>query len=80
MAIAYADAPPDLAPYRDLMRTMRLLEEVREFAAKTFAFPQPTTIEAKACGEPNAYWDPQERRVALCYEFLALHADLAHRP
>ena len=80
MAINYADAPPDLAPYRDLARTLRLLEEVRDFAAKNFTFPSPITLEAKTCGEPNAYWDPQERRVVLCYELLAFHADLALPP
>lgn len=80
VAISYGDAPSALAPYREILRTVGLLEEVRDFAAKNFAFPRPITIEAKTCGEPNAYWDPQERRVALCYELLAFHADLALRP
>ena len=38
------------------------------------------TIEAKTCGEPNAFWDPAERLIGLCYEFLAFHAGLARPP
>ena len=80
VAINYGDAPGDLAPYRDMLKTIGLLEEVRDFAAQNFVFPQRITIEAKTCGEPNAFWYPEERRIALCYEFLAFHADLALRP
>ena len=80
VAINYGDAPGDLAPYRDMLKTIGLLEEVRDFTAKNFVFPQRITIEAKTCGEPNAFWYPEERRIALCYEFLAFHADLALQP
>jgi hypothetical protein len=79
VSINYGDAPAGSAPYRDMAKAVGLLDEVRDFAARNFAFPRPVTIEAKTCGEPNAYWDPHERRVALCYEFLAFHADLALR-
>ena len=78
--IAYGDAPGGLAPYRDLLRTIRPLEEVRDFATRNFDLPRRLTIEAKACGEPDAFWDPQERRIVLCYELLAVYADLALRP
>jgi hypothetical protein len=80
VAINYGDAPGDLAPYRDMLKTIGLLEEVRDFATQNFVFPQRITIEARTCGEPNAFWYPEERRIALCYEFLAFHADLALRP
>jgi len=80
VAIDYGDAPDTLAPYRAMLKTIGLLEEVRDFTAKNFVFPRLITIEAKTCGEPNAYWDPEERRLALCYEFLAFYADLALQP
>jgi hypothetical protein len=80
VAINYRDAPGDLAPYRDMLKTIGLLEEVRDFTAQNFVFPQRITLEAKTCGEANAFWYPEERRIALCYEFLAFHADLALQP
>ena len=55
----------------------------RAFQGDHYDIPEearPIAIEAETCGEPNAYWDPQKRRVALCYELLAFHADLALRP
>ena len=66
--------------YRDMLKTIGLLEEVRDFTAQNFVFPQRITLEAKTCGEANAFWYPEERRIALCYEFLAFHADLALQP
>jgi Putative metallopeptidase len=80
VAINDGDASGDLAPYRDMLKTIGLLEEIRDFAAQNFVFPQRIAIEARTCGEPNAFWYPEERRIALCYEFLAFHADLALRP
>ena len=78
MAISYGDTPSSLEPYRGIAKSLRLLETVRDLTAKNFNLPRPLTIEAKPCGEPNAYWDPQERRVTLCYELL--HANLALSP
>lgn len=63
-----------------MLRTIGPLEEVRDLTAKNFIFPHRITLKAKTCGEPNAHWDPRERRIALCYEFLAFHADLALQP
>jgi hypothetical protein len=78
--VTYGDAPAPLTPYREVLRTLGLLELVRDFAAQNFVFSRRIAIEARTCGEPNAYWDPQERRVVLCYEFLAFPADLGLRP
>jgi hypothetical protein len=79
VGVTYGDAPAPLAPYGEVLRTLGLLELVRDFAAQNFVFSGRIAIEARACGEPNAYWDAQERRVVLCYEFLAFHADLGLR-
>ena len=38
------------------------------------------TIEATSCGEANAYWDRDERRLVLCYELVGQYADMALRP
>ena len=80
VAINYREAPGPLEPFREIARTLRLLEIVRDFAARSFDFPRPLTIEAKTCGEPNAFWDPQERSVTLCYELLASDAQVALSP
>lgn len=77
IAVSYGEAAGGLAPFRQAMQSMRLLEEVARFAGQSLAFPRPLTIEARLCGDPNAYWDPQRRSVVICYELLAFHAGLA---
>lgn len=78
--INYSSSPPELASYRQVLMSVGLLEAVRDFGSENFALPRSLTIEAKSCGEPNAYWDPSERKVALCYELVALYAALAMQP
>jgi hypothetical protein len=80
LAINYGEAPGSLEPFREIAKTLRLLEIVRDFTAKNFNFPRPLTVEAKTCGVANAFWDPQERSVTLCYELLAADANVALSP
>ena len=68
--VNYGAASGDLAPYRDVLKTVGLLEVVREFVVRNFTLPRRITFEAKACGEPNAWWDSRGRRLTLCYEVV----------
>ena len=77
--VSYADAPPRLAVFKEALIKVGLLETVRDFATANFAFPERVTIEAKSCGEANAYWDQPERRLVLCYELVADYMELAVR-
>ena len=69
-------ASGELAPIRDLLKTVGLLETLRDFVVRNFAFPRKLTFEAKTCGEPNAWWDPARRRLTLCYELVQDYAKL----
>ena len=71
-----AAASGELAPIRDLLKTVGLLETLRDFVVRNFAFPRKLTFEAKTCGEPNAWWDPARRRLTLCYELVQDYAKL----
>ncbi len=75
--IVYRDAPPRMSVFRDVLMKVGVLEAVRDFAAENFAFPQRLKIEAESCEEPNAYWDPDKRRLVLCYELVSGYTDLA---
>lgn len=77
--VSYADAPPRLAGFKEALINVALLEAVRDFAAANFAFSERVTIEAKSCGEANAYWNQAERHLVLCYELVADYAELAIR-
>jgi hypothetical protein len=57
----YLDAPTPLAPYRELLVRSGMLEAVREKVLFPFVLPKKISMEAKSCGEPNAYWDPERQ-------------------
>ncbi len=71
MPVAYGEAPEALKPIRSFLVRIGLLETVRDYAVQNFAFRSGIRLEASACGEPNAHWDAQERRLVLCYELVA---------
>jgi Putative metallopeptidase len=77
--IRYSEAPAALAPYRDALVQVRALERVRDLLVDNFTVPKRVTIEAKSCGEPNAYWAPDDRRLELCYELAVDFAELGLR-
>ncbi|MEP0520360.1 MAG: DUF4344 domain-containing metallopeptidase [Hyphomicrobiales bacterium] len=48
-----------------------ILPEVSQLLGETFDWPNPMTIDAKECGEPNAYYDPDTVSITICYEMLS---------
>ncbi|HLL75536.1 MAG TPA: DUF4344 domain-containing metallopeptidase [Pyrinomonadaceae bacterium] len=54
---------------RELMQE-RVLEEIAGELNKQLALPEDVTLSFDQCGEVNAYYDPERRRVSLCYELL----------
>src|SRR3954471_16458401 len=74
--VSYGAASGDLAPYRDVLKTVGLLEIVRDFVVRNFALPRRITFAAKTCGEPNAWWDPGRRRLTICYEIVQDYVSL----
>jgi Putative metallopeptidase len=76
--VRYSEAVGELRLSQMVLRTVGVIEIVREFAIQNLVGLQGgLTIEAKTCGTPNAFWDPAERRIALCYELVDYQADLA---
>src|SRR5438045_2352972 len=57
------------AAQEQVLRHMRLLEAFAEHFADRYVWPNPFTIEARSCGEPNARW--KQRVLTLCYELAS---------
>ena len=49
-----------------ILRHMGMLEAFATFAADRYVWPNPFSIVARSCGEPNARW--KARTLTLCYE------------
>lgn len=73
------------APYRALsalLREARLVENIAEEVRTGFLLPRELTLRVAACDEVNAFFDPEDGSVTLCYELLEefeaqITADLA---
>lgn len=47
-----------------------LLQDFTALIRETYAWPHPIAIHAMTCNQPNAFWDPETRRIEFCYEIL----------
>ena len=65
-----------LTEVKALVEESNLLEDLRQYAQVNFAWPNPIEIRASECGESNAFWDPQELTVTLCYEIVQEWIDM----
>jgi hypothetical protein len=51
-----------------LLRQMGMLEALAAHAADRYVWPNPFSIVARSCGEPNATWNIGTKTLTLCYE------------
>lgn len=51
-----------------LLRHMGLLEALAFHAADRYVWPNPFSIVARSCGDPNATWNIGAKTLTLCYE------------
>lgn len=42
---------------------------------KLFGWPEPLRVAVQPCDEPNAYYDPEERSITMCEEFVPYLAE-----
>ncbi|MDG4666067.1 DUF4344 domain-containing metallopeptidase [Mycobacterium sp. 236(2023)] len=69
MTAVYEDATtPEAQNGRQLMESAQLLENLATSVNETFNLPNDIRLLGQQCGDPNAFWDPSEQAVVLCYE------------
>ncbi|HEV2145831.1 MAG TPA: DUF4344 domain-containing metallopeptidase [Longimicrobiaceae bacterium] len=64
---------PRSAEYRQWqadLRGARVLEDVADALNRTFVLPADVRLTFAECGEANAFYDPDERRIRICYELM----------
>ena len=74
--VIYEPPPDELKDAADLLKITGSLESIAKDVATSFKLPHNLTLVARACGEPNAYWDPEKREVVMCYELTEFFVDL----
>ncbi len=51
--------------------------EITKWLDETYNWPKPITVTFDTCGEENAFYDPSEVKVIMCYEFITYLRGLA---
>ena len=70
----YRYGPNPNSPYEytnaQWLQDRQFLEHEVAWLNSNFRLPYDVTIEAIECGEANAFYDPYEKKVEICYEFV----------
>lgn len=59
------------------IRENRTLEDAAEQLNEKLALPQDITLQAKSCGQPNAFYNPDDHSLTICYELMEHFYNLA---
>lgn len=65
-----APQSPEFVDMELALRNERFLEGIATILDEHFALPRPARLSIGECGEANAFYDPDARRVLFCYELL----------
>lgn len=76
ITIDYHDGRREFEDIAILLQQARVLETYSDWVSKNFLLPNPVIMTAEICGEVNAFYDPGERKVILCYEWVDFFYDL----
>jgi hypothetical protein len=52
------------------VRQEKLLERAADTLNKNLSLPYDITLRTKDCGDVNAYYDPSDRSITICYELM----------
>ncbi|MFZ2101200.1 MAG: DUF4344 domain-containing metallopeptidase [Oricola sp.] len=74
--ISYAKPKKGYETYAQILKDGEFLETVSETVGEMVGLRDGIRLTAKNCGEPDAYWDPDDREVTFCYEMSELHAEI----
>ncbi len=67
---------PDYQGLQQIFRETRLLEETVGALNGTLAMPADVTVALRECGASDATYEPDKRRLSICYELVDALAEL----
>jgi hypothetical protein len=62
---------PQFAQINEQFRQNGFLESIANDLNASVAIPENVVITFKECGQPNAFWNPRDRQIVMCYELMA---------
>ncbi len=61
---------PSYQEMEHLFRNVRLLENIADDLNRRWALPYDVTLTLRQCNTVNAMYEPKEKRISMCYEFV----------
>lgn len=61
---------PDFLRWQADLRQVRVMEDVADALNETFVLPRDVHLGFSECGEPNAFYEPEEHRIRICFELM----------
>lgn len=72
-------ASPAYANIREVLQRSQVLEQLAGGLNEELALPTDVTLATEQCGAVNAFYNPQSKRLSLCYELVNQFADMYQR-
>ncbi len=76
VTVTYHEVGGRLKAAASAFRSSGVFEQVAEELRTRFSLPEAVEFNAKRCGEPNAFYDPDTVEVIFCYELMQDYMDL----
>ncbi|RCV48005.1 DUF4344 domain-containing metallopeptidase, partial [Marinitenerispora sediminis] len=70
VSVGYDEPGKGQAEDAAFLRDSKVMEELSDRIGSTFGLPSGVAITASSCGAPDAYYDPAESKITICYEYV----------
>ncbi len=77
VTVSYAKPSEDNAVVGDLIKASGIMQVVTDEITQMVKLPNDILASVETCGEANAYWSPDDRKLTLCYEIAQSYFDNA---
>jgi hypothetical protein len=67
---------PEYRELQQIFKETQLLEETVKALNETIALPADVTVSLRECGASDAPYEPDKRRISICYELIDTLSDL----
>ena len=67
---------PDYRELQQIFKDTALFEETVKALNETLALPADVTVVLRECGQVNAFYEAESRRISLCYELVGAFTEM----
>ncbi len=60
----------EYAEFQEDLKKEHFMEDMAEYLNETFSMPEDLFITCDECGEENAFYDPESKKIIICYEMI----------